>query len=398
MSAQSLSAYLKETYANEIAKLVPDSVQLLKRIPFKQDEKVGAHYLVPVQLTGEHGFSAGGSGLIALNAALAHVASQASIDPKQLILRSVITYDQAARASSSKQAFQAWADGKLIPMAESFNRRLEFNCLYGNSGLGTVESNTSGALLISLATWAPGAFVGLEGAIVQAFTAVSGGSQHDGDLTITAVDVNARTVTVSGTNSSVVANDILFIKGCRTLEMDGLNKVITATSSQFGIDPSAYSLWAGNSYSAGSAPLTMGKVQSAVAMAVNKGLDEEVIVLVSPGAFANLNSNEAALRQYGAAKNGENGFETLKFYSVNGMIEIVPSINVKQGDAFVIPYKQCMRVGSIDVTMKMPGMQSEDLVLQVPDYNAYEMRMFTEQQIFCRTPGKCVKITGIING
>jgi hypothetical protein len=276
-------------------------------------------------------------------------------------------------------------------------RRVAFNCLYGNMGLGTVSGVNSQTITITTASFSPGAWLGMEGAILQAYTAVSGGSQHDGDLTITAVDVSARTITVSGTCSSVVANDILFLKGMRTVEMDGIDKIVTASSSQFNINPATYSLWAGNSYSAGSAALSFGKINAAVAKCVNKGLNEDLICLVNPGAFANLNASEAALKQHGAAKDGENGFETLRYYGPNGLIEVIPCLDVKEGDAFIFPPKQMSRIGSQDVSMKMPGKESEELVLQVPDYNAYEMRLFTEQQIFCRKPGHMCKITSIVN-
>lgn len=394
---QTLTAYLKEIYsADGIVNLLPDNAVILKRVPFKQDEKIGDKYIVPVQLTGEHGFS-GGSGLVSLNAAIAHVASEAQVSGGQLYLRSLITYDQAAKAASSKQAFAKWSDGKLIPFIDSMQRRLEFNCLYGNSGLGTVSGVSNQVITISTATFSPGAWLGMEGAIINAFTTVAGTTGHDSDLTITAVDVDARTITVSGTCSSVVAGDILFLKGMVTKEMDGLNKIVTASASQFNIDPAAYSLWKGNSYSAGSAALSLGKIVAAVALGVNKGLNEDVVCMVNPKAFANLNANESDLRAHGAGKDGENGFENLKFHSSNGLIEVVSNINVKEGDAFIFPPKQCMRIGSSDVTMKMPGKDNEDLVLQVPDYAAYEMRLFTEQQIFCRKPGHCIKITGIVN-
>jgi hypothetical protein len=396
-ASQALSAYLKEVYSKDgMANLVPDGAVILKKIPFKHDEKIGDKYIVPVQLTGEHGFSAG-TGLIALNAAIAHVASEAQVSGGQLILRSQISYEQAARASESKAAFAKWTDARLIPFHSSMQRRVAFNCLYGNMGLGTVSANDTGVLTISTATFAPGAWLGMEGAVLEAFTAVSGGSQHDTSLTVTAVDIEARTVTVSGTSTAVVEGDILFLKGTRTKEMDGLDKIITATTTQFNIDPSTYGLWKGNSYSAGSAALSIGKIISAVARAVNKGLAEDVVCLVNPKAYANLNSAESSLRQYGVAKDGENGFETLRFHSSNGLIEIVPCLDVKEGDAFIFPPKQCMRIGSSDVTMKMPGKESDELVLQIPDYSGYEMRLFTEQQVFCRTPGHMVKITGIVN-
>jgi len=94
---------------------------------------------------------------------------------------------------------------------------------------------------------------------------------------------------------------------------------------------------------------------------------------------------------------GENGFESITYWGVNGEIEIVPSIYVKEGEAFCVPLKRLKRIGSTDVTMRMPGMSDEQLVLQQGSAAAYEMRLFYDGNLFCERPGFLVKITNIVN-
>jgi hypothetical protein len=75
----------------------------------------------------------------------------------------------------------------------------------------------------------------MTGAILEAFTGVGASvSQHNGDLTISAVNVANKTVTVTGTSSAVVQNDVLYFKGARTTtaynECVGLYRILSTTS------------------------------------------------------------------------------------------------------------------------------------------------------------------------
>jgi hypothetical protein len=400
-TASTISAWLKEVYADSIADLVPEGVKLLKLVPFSSgDKELGDQFVQPVALTHEHGFTAG-SGAFSLNNHIAATYAEAQISGKNLLLRTAVSYDSAARASSSKRAFMRWSEQVVGNMTASFTKRLEILHFYGGTSLGVVSANNAGALTLTTATWAPGIWMGSEGMIIEAFTALTGGSQHDTDLTVDSVDVSTRTVTVTGTSTAVVQNDYLFYKGFRGAEMNGIDAIVTNSTTMYNINAGSYALWAGNSYSAGSARLTFQKIQAAIALAVNKGLDEKVHVFISPATWADLNTDLAALRKIDdsySKQKGENGFESICFYSVNGEVEIVPSIYIKQGEAFVVPVKRLKRLGSTDVTMRMPGMSEEQLVLQLPSNAGYEMRLFADQQLFCERPGYLCKITSIVNG
>ena len=393
-----LTNYLKEI-EGDIQNLVPDVAILQKLAKFNEAQKTGEYYVVPTQLAGEHGFSAG-TGAFTLNAAIAHSSGQAQISGKSLLLRSLISYEDAARAASSKQAFAAWNSGKVIPMLSSFRKRVESVSLYGGSGLGQVASVTgTGPWVVTFtaASFAPGIWVGAENASVDIYSAVTAGTQRNtGALTITAVDTDAKTITVAGTASGIATNDHVFWFGMRGNEMVGLDKQLSNTGSLFNIDAASYSLWRPNT-SAVAGSLTLGAILAAAAKCVNKGLDEAVTVLIPNKSFTSLANVEAGLRKYDASfKSSEfvNGAEAIKFHSNNGVIEVVPHPMVKEGEAFMVPHKQLSRIGATDVTMKMPG-QGDELVLQSQTAAAYEMRAYTEQQLFLKTPGKACKLTGI---
>jgi hypothetical protein len=158
-------------------------------------------------------------------------------------------------------------------------------------------------------------------------------------------------------------------------------------------------LFRGNIYDAGAAALSFTKLQSAAARAVEKGLDGDLYALVNPRAWANMMTDQAALRRYDTsykADKTENGSKSIQFHSQNGTIEIEPSIYVKEGYAYAISTMDWFRVGSTDMTFKQPG-QGEDYFRHLENAAAFELRLYSDQALFCHAPGKSVIITNIVN-
>lgn len=407
-TASTINAWLKEVYADSIQDLIPEGVRLLKMVAFEAGEKeIGDKYVQPLTLTHESGFSVG-SGAFSLNDAVAATYAEAQVEGKNLLLRTQVSYDAAARASSSKKAFKKWGDQVIGNMTSSFKKRLEILHFYGGTGLGQVsavsDSSGTNTLTITAASWASGIWAGSEGMALDCYSAISAGTQRNTNATLAISSVNlvSRTVTVTGNATDTAAiqpNDHLFFRGFRGNEMNGLDKIVTATTTIYNVDPGAYALWKGNSHAAGGR-LTFAKIQQAVALGVAKGLDEKVTVFCAPESYTDLNTDLAAFRKldssYKSSK-GENGVESITFFGLAGEIEIVPSIYVKRGEAFCVPLKKLKRIGSTDVTMRMPGMSEEELMLQMPSNAGYEMRLFYDGNLFCERPAWMTKITGIVN-
>jgi hypothetical protein len=405
-TASTISAWLKEIYADSLQSLIPDGVRLLKLVKFSSGEKeLGDKYIQPLSLTHEFGFSVG-SGAFSLNDAVAGVYEEAQVQGKNLLLRTQVSYDAMAKASNNKKAFMKWSEQIVGNMTESFTKRLEILAFYGSTSLGTVgavsDSSGTNTLTITTATWASGIWAGTEGMLLDAYTSTTK-QNTNATLVISAVDLGARTITVTGNSSDTAAIDVgstLHFRAHYGSEMNGVDKIVTNTGSLYNISASTYALWKGNSYSAGSAGLTFAKVLQAVALGSGKGLDEKVAIFCSHATFADLNVSLGALQRADSSykkSKGEQGYETISFYGPNGEVEVIPSIYVKEGEAFAIPTGRFKRIGSCDVTMKMPGQSDDQLVLQLPSNAGYEMRLFTDQNLFCERPGYCTKITGIVN-
>lgn len=395
-----LNGLFKTVYADEIKKLQPENTVLQNIVKFRESEKLGKSFSVPVILSSEQGvtYSAAGDGAVSLNASVSATMKEALIDGANIFLRGQIEQEAISKAAvKGERAFQNATQLMVENLMDSAARRLEIAMMYGQSGLATVASLSGQVITITTGQFASGIWAGMEGATIDVYT--SGGSVRQAGLVISSVDLDNRAITVTGTTTGIVSTDKIYFKGSYGKEMVGLDKIITNTGSLFGIDASAYALWAGSTYSAGSAALTMAKVLSAVSKAVAKGglMNEDVVCLVNPLTWSNLNSDQAALRQYvDKDSKAQNGFEAIEYRGQSGKISVISSNIVKEGEAFIFPPKRLKRVGSQEFSFSPPGHDGSYL-FPVPDMNAYELRLFANQSLFCETPAKCVKITGIVN-
>lgn len=409
-----LNGLFKQAYADEIVNLIPEASLLTRNITFQgKDKMLGDTYNQPVILRAEQGFTyaAPGSGAFSINPPITMVTKNANVTGYQMLERAGLDYESVFKAQSVN-AFKDAVDLSMENAMESFGKRLELALLYGQSatGLGSVSNvvgSTATTAVVTLATgqWASGIWAGQEGATLDMFTAGNALINTTGALTIASVDVVNKTLTVSAAAADITAIDAantgyLRFAGSAGNEMVGLDKILTNTGSLFGIDASAYALWAANTFSAGSATLTFAKLQQAVALAQARGLAEDVDVVVNPSTWVDLLNQQAALRMYDSSFSDSkvnNGSKSIEFFSQNGKMTIHSHIYVKEGEAFVLPFSRAVRIGSTDITFNIPGSDSGKVFQQQANNAGFEYRLYTQQSMLVETPAKCVKITGIVH-
>lgn len=414
-----LDGLFKTVYGDKIENLIPETAKLTKLIPFSEGEKIGKGYEQPVILSYPHGvtYAAPAAGAFSLNSAIAPKTDPASVDAYQILLRDSMDYETASKASSGgAKAFRKATELSIELMMSSVVKRLELDMLYGQVGLGQTSSSanqsaTSTKVTLSTATWATGIWAGMENATLQFYTAVPAlvSSSTDSIFSIASVDVANRALTLTGTSTGITALDSaigsgtcsIWFNGSYGNQMAGLIKILTNTGSLFGIDASTYALWKSNTYNA-SGQMTLGKLLSALAVPCGRGLDEKVTIFVNDRTWANMASDQAALRKYDARYDEErakNGFKALTFYSQNGEVEIMPWNCIKEGEAIALPLKQAKRIGSTDVTWKLPGGEPENprFFRELADSAGFEYRVYSGQSIFLLTPARALYISGIVN-
>jgi hypothetical protein len=417
-----LSGLFKEAYGDEVINLIPSAMKLVKSVPFvESDKEEGNYYNQPVIVQQEHGFTyaAANAGAFTLNSSIAMATANAKVQGAQLALRSILSYDAAAKASNSKKAFVKATELIVENMMESMSKRLELMLLYGQGNLATLnartnQSGTTTRITITLANWAAGIWAGSVGMELDAY-------QTDGTTKINAnaafvvyqVDLDNRYVYVSGNSTDIAALDTyvngnadlgqFVFRGClgsSPADFAGAYKILTNTGTLFNISATTYAdLWKGVSYAVGGAALTFGKVLGGLAQAVNRGLMEDVQLYVNPLTWGNLNDTLAALRRFDETykpSGFEYGAEAIKYHGMNGTIEVLPHIYMKQGICMALAYKKWLRPGAQDVSFKTPG-RPEDIFLHDPTHAGYELRLYTDQSLFCESPARNVLYTGIVN-
>lgn len=402
-SLETLNGFFKEAYADKLQELIPDGVKLLNKIKFlSKDKQPGNLYHQPVILGMEHGvtFASSDEDAFNLNPPVAGVIKDAQVKGNPVVMRSVLGYVSASRAAlGGSKAFMDATKFLVANMLRSMAKKLEIELLYGQMGYGVVNATPSTpTITISTASWAPGIWAGAEGMPIEIRD--SGDTTSRGEAVIASVDMDARTITLNVAVSGTTSGDIIWHKGANGNEFPGIHKILsTSSGSLFNINVGTYNLWKGNSYSASSAALSFTKLNLAAARAVEKGLDGKLYALVNPRGWANMLSDQAALRKYDGSYSPakmENGSQALKFYSQNGEIEIEPSIYVKEGFAYLLALDEWMRVGSTDLTFKRPG-QGEEFFRDLENSAGYELRLYSDQALFCMAPGKNVLITAVVN-
>lgn len=410
-TVSTLNGLFKEVYADGIKDLVPSNLKFQKMVKFVEKQKqIGNIYHQPVLLAYPSGFThaAGGgtAGAFSLGLGQPSTMRDAQIQGAQILLREYLDYESAARAASSKNAFVDATSLILENMQKAHRRRLETQLLYGNVGIGVVSSYSNPTISLVTSKFAPGIWSGAEGSKVAIMSGTS--STIRGIGTISSVDLSARTVTLSADVSGTTANDVIYWGGVDNggtnlsgygKEMSGLHEIMTNTGTLFNISASTYSLWAANAYSAGSAAATFNKIKAAVAVAVGKGLDEDVVLLMNPKTWDNVLSDLSSLRRFvekqGKGTSYEIGSENIVFYSQNGKIELVPHTMCWESFCYGVTPELWKQVGASQVTFDVPG--QGNVILPLAENAGFEIRSYSHSALLCEAPGRQFYINNIVN-
>ena len=81
-------------------------------------------------------YLAAGAGVSTLNDAIAATLKECSVDANQIIVRGQMDYEAAAKAVTSKEAFQSATELLVINLQETAAKRLEIAMIYGRSSTG----------------------------------------------------------------------------------------------------------------------------------------------------------------------------------------------------------------------------------------------------------------------
>jgi len=405
-----MEGIFKKRYADRVKYAYPNGIQITKDIPFDSSKMPGADFNQPVVLQHENGFTLAGpdAGAFELKAAVVGVSKNALIEGYQIVLNSEIDYEATAKASTAgERAFVRATKHVVRNMTDSHRKMLEVQALYGRSDIGVIATDSVATQKISAATWAPGIWSGMEAARVDLLTSNLATERSGGPFEgapVVSIDLTARTVTFSAEVTDAAAGDRFFFEDAVTAgttyhENMGIHTALTTSGAVFGVNNSTYNLWKPASVGAGSGQLLFDHVQEIAARVAEKGgIDGRLRLYVSNLTWIDLLGDQAALRRYdgdGSTSKYQTGAEAICFWTATGKVEIVPSIYVKRGFAYLLDLNSWTRTGAQDFAFGDP---TDGKVFHRLEAKAgTNMRSYSNVAVFCESLGRNGIITGIVN-
>lgn len=420
----------KKVYGN-LQDLLPEDYLLAKDIPFSAKKKIGEKYVEAIVLTFESGFTLGGSSQTAfeLNPAIAGAVQQSEVESSVTVLASVVPWGVISRAAGGgEKAFfdatkfivknnlrshgklqeilrwygQATAKLGYVSYATATYRDVAFT-----TGTGTLNSiaftngvnTTSDHILLAPGSFASGIWVGSEGVIVQQIATATNTVVGEGKL----LEVESRfgyiKVDFTPTAATSTTSHVLAFKGQNSsLDMIGINNILSNTGTLFGISTSDYSLWKGNQVALGNVKFTLERLQDGIADAVNVGgLEGDLDCYVNPRTWATLIKTESGLRRYDSSykiTKAENGFEAIEFHAQNGSVRVKAHRYIKEGEAYCLHLPDYSRSGSAEISFTVPGIDKE-IIFPLENQAAMAFRSYSDQYVFCHAPARSIIFTGI---
>lgn len=430
----SVAGLFKKVYAST-AEVLPDDHELDSVAPYENGKKVGQSIAYSVPLTHENGLSLFGptGDVQTFSDAQSGVVREASLTPCETFISSALSTATLSRAAQEgERAFKQASKDRVIRNLKSHRRFLKHMMFYGQDtyGLGRVGyftgtwqgvsftngggalggvtftagvNTTSNHILLNPDDLATGIWLGAEGMEVRQRIiggAVAGSGAASGkvvsvDLKNGIIKVDFTPVAATGASSHCL--ELLNQNGASGSDFMGAKAILQKSGSLFGIDNSVYGIWKGGEETI-TGKLTFAKLIDALMVACNRGLDKNVKVCTSYDSWADLMTEQAALRQYDSSykeSEAKNGMEGIRFKSINGEIEIMPSRFVRRSDSFVFAEGDWRRIGSTDLTMRIPGVDDGELIQKPVTTNAFVFRSYSDQALICLAPAQSLYLAGI---
>lgn len=415
-----------KTVFGRLEQTVPKYAILTKRFKFQPTKRVGKDYQITVRVRRSHGvtFKSGDDSFDAftLNDPVTGQTKPANVSGSMCVIRERMGHKATmAAVAEGEQAFADLYGETVTDTLNTLGFYQEACLLYGQTGFGVIDAdgtnNATQTLVITAASSAPGLWAQMEGAKVDVWAAGFGTHRNAAnDITVNYIDFDLATgkvsVNVTGNATeldAIAATDVIVPKGFydsadghQTLA--GIDKIVTNTSSLFGIDAGTYRTWAGNTYSVGSAELSFSKLTKAQVLVANRcGLSEEPLeAYISPMTWTDLNNNTAALRRLSRNEGTvEIGAQAITYYGVTGATKIMPHPMVKGGEAFCLMPEYVERGGVTDITFEYAASvqegQAQKFLRELENSNGFEFRGMWDNFILIRKPRSAVKLTGIVN-
>jgi hypothetical protein len=401
ITATQLSSWLKIVYPKKISNNVVAPAIIFNNTSFGDDIAPGQKVIVPTLLAPEQGTTYGTAGSVAqTNAAIALVIEDATINPAQLSIKSVLPADIVNRAKTSQQAFEEATTLRFREQRKTILLRTEWTWLYGGEAMATINGAPS------VATDATVVLSGHSPALCSTLVNAQLDCYNGSTKINTNANLNVKKVTMGGSGAvtlvlsgnaadlAALANGYSFyFQGAYGVEATGLMAQVSNTGTLFGLDSTKYPGFKGNTIAVGGA-LTMAKVSDGVALVKQFLPEDDLTVFVSPRQFARLVQEQQGLQRWlDGGKNAKVGFTGLALSVGNDSAMLVEHPFVKDADVLMVPLPQVIKVGTttdepIDAT------SAGDFIVWDHNTLSYVYTMYLCCVPFIRKPNNACRLTG----
>lgn len=410
----SIEGMFKRRYAPFVNPL-PSDRTLAKDFPFVAKElRPGEDYRFPLQATLEGGVTHDTSKTaFTLDSVVDSTVVIANLTGASILVAGNLPYDVIGLAMNGDSAYQTMVDFKVKGLMQAGELYRELALGYGGgtgaavaASIATVSTSVSGANLnavqvvdMTRATWSAGLWNMMVGQRVDILQS-DGDTSRETEVIVQAVSHTNNRVTLykSGSANTVATGDLIIVRGGEDTTCYGVKGILQNTGTLFGISAATYPFWQALTYSAGSAALTIQKIQDMGARLSRNGLEKGGKLYVAPETFADLVTELQDHDRYqnptGDTK--QTGFYTLTVKSACGPIEVVCYKCQQQGFAWFIGNGVGARVGAFDLTFSLPG-TNDKFHVELETAAGVQYRIMTNQAPLLKIPYHCAIITNIQN-
>jgi hypothetical protein len=366
----------------------------------KEEDFYGKNYPLPIQYGKPQGRSA--------TFATAQSNAAASKFKDFLLTRvsdhAVCTIDNETMEASENNsgAFTKAVKTEVDGILDSLSRSLAIGLFRDSSGyIGQVLAEPTETTSTTFTLLEVNDIVNYEvGQVLNIWSAKSGGSQRNRngsatDLTVSAVDRGAGTVTCTGaydSSGTIAANDYIFVAGDRGAKISGLEAWLPASAptngdSHFGVDRSAdVTRLAGIRYDASALPIEEGLIQG-LALGSREGAAPSV-GFINPLKMAELVKSMGARVTYSDAqahKRADIGFKAVVIQGPEGEVKMIADRNCPFAKCYMLD----METWILKSLGKVPRINDTDgnRMLRQQTADGVEVRAVYRAQLGCSKPG-----------
>jgi hypothetical protein len=377
-TATEFDGWFKEIFIDPAVDLIPNHSIVGEMIKYDSENELGKEYKQEVILSLPHGITFGEAmTAYTLNDSVPLYTGDTAVNSDEFTLRVEIATGLLNRCKGKRQAFDRVMTPIIKKMDDASYFYREMCLLHGGRHIGALTASTDPAAGTTAtwtvantgasATFASGLWACMQRAKVDVYDdPADGGTQRNtgGAITITSVDVSAGTIAVSGDNTSLtniynnptdsyikpVGSDSKWFKGLRT--------ICGHTSGDlFGISASTETLWAGNTFDAGSVKAGFSTFVKAAAKTIARGGKGDRVALISPATWTDMDIDSLMYRHDTNKKGGDQdlGVEGYRYRAATGDITFVMHPMMFPSEAFLFDPAVFKRIGSTDHTWTAEG-------------------------------------------